>query len=60
MAYRYQSHKMNYRRVVAKFKNGRELIYTDGVLYMLMTDPQVEWVKDEKTGEVLYSAQAEE
>jgi len=43
-----------WRGITAKFRSGQEANYTMHVFWLLSTDPDVEWVIDSETGEVLY------
>lgn len=40
--------------ICVKFKNGREVIYTTAIFNLLKTDPEVEWIASEETGEILW------
>lgn len=41
--------------IVAGFKNGSTANYTSNIFNLLATDPDVEYIIDAETGEVLYS-----
>lgn len=49
--------KSNAARIQVKFR-GREntAVYTVNIMGLLKTDPAVEWIIDNETGEVLYFA----
>ena len=40
--------------IEVKFLNGQTVIYTREIFGMLASDPEVEWITDEETGELLY------
>ena len=44
----------NAMEILAKFRDGREAVYTTGIFELLVTDPFVEWIVDANTGEILY------
>ena len=43
-------------KVRAYFTNGREAVYSDYMIELLSTDPEVKAVTSETTGEILYMA----
>ena len=41
------------REVIAVFRDGRKINYTITILYLLKTDPEILYVYDAETGEIL-------
>lgn len=39
--------------IIAHFKNGREIRYTITMLNMLKTDPDIDYIMDAETGEII-------
>ncbi len=42
------------KTITAYFRNGRAVTYTTAILELLKTDPDVAYIMDDETGEVLY------
>jgi hypothetical protein len=47
--------KTTARAIVAGFSSGTEARYTMNIFGLLKTDPEVEYIYDAETGEILYS-----
>jgi hypothetical protein len=45
--------KTDARRIVAVFKDGSEATYTENILKLLKTDPDVQHIYDAETGEII-------
>lgn len=43
-------------KIRAYFKNGREAVYTMSIFDLLKTDPAIQFITSEETGEIIYSA----
>jgi hypothetical protein len=46
---------MKFNAIIAKFTNGQTVEYTKSIFHLLTTDPEVEYIIDFDTGELLYS-----
>ena len=41
--------------IMATFENGRKVVYTMNIYYLLKNDPAVIEIMDNQTGEIIYS-----
>lgn len=44
-----------YKKIIATFQDGKEIIYTTNILLDLMTDKNILTIIDAATGEVIYN-----
>ena len=42
------------KRIIAKYRWGEKISFPIGVFEVLVADPEVEWIRDADTGEILY------
>ena len=46
--------KVTKKLIIAHFANGEEVEYTMGIFHMLIEEPDVIYIEDYETGEILY------
>ena len=44
----------DYKKLIVRFKNGTEALYTNRIISLLMTEPTVVDIADAETGEILF------
>ena len=48
--------KTSGNRIRAYFRNGKQATYTESIFELLKTDPDIEFITSENTGEIIYPA----